>query len=253
MTHIVECPICGTAVSTERTAIGRTVVCPHCETRFPVPSKDFAPHLIDLTKTTTEAGAGAIRFHFQCVRCGVLLEGISQLCGKQGRCPTCGVVFIVPGVNLRTGAVTDPPAILRDDQLPTPLHAYAASGELAPKLIRIEDGEHVIECPRCRRRSQVDANVCNACGAPFTLEGAASTADFKPSHSNLLARAALGVGLASIPTFQFPILGVIAIGMGWAAMIRFKHRVSRRERNAAIAGTICGSIVILLAILRHFL
>ncbi|MBX3395445.1 MAG: hypothetical protein KF841_08755 [Phycisphaerae bacterium] len=251
MAHVVECPVCSMAVSTEHVTIDRTVECPHCETRIPLPLNGVARNVTEPGESTRNPDASAIRFYFQCLRCGTPMESVSQFCGKPGRCPTCGVVFIIPDVDSRTGAATHPPIYPHDNRPHSPLHAYASAGGHAPKLIRLENGEHEIECPRCRRRSRVDANICDTCATPFTLDSASAFAGFQPSRSNSCAYAALLVGFASLPTFHLPILGVIAIGLGWIALRRSARRASRAGRSSSITGVICGSIAILLAVLRH--
>jgi hypothetical protein len=71
----------------------------------------------------------------------------------------------------RTGLATRHADPGDDGQNPTPVHAYAAAGEKAPRIIRLEDDTAAIECPRCNQQSPVRSNSCPSCGLPFTMEG----------------------------------------------------------------------------------
>lgn len=181
-----------------------------------------------------------MRFTFSCTRCGSILEASEDLSGHQGRCPTCGGVFRVPEVDRRTGLARGPAQVADDGQLPTPMHAYATAGVNAPKILRLPNGHQVIVCPRCQRQMPVDADVCKSCGIPFTLEGAAEISTAGEENSGL-ATAALTVGVLSIPTFCFPLLGVVAVILGFVALRRAAALGSRAPgRRMALAGIACG-------------
>lgn len=61
-----------------------------------------------------------------------------------------------------------------DGELPTPVHAYAAAGDMAPIIVRKGDDSLFIRCRLCDHENPVDADCCDRCGRPFTLEGAES-------------------------------------------------------------------------------
>src|SRR5206468_63102 len=129
------------------------------------------------------------RFTFTCQRCQSILEGNSLISGQTGRCPTCGATFTVPHVDRTTGLPTGPAQVADDGQNPTPVHAYANAGEKAPMIRRLPGGDMVIVCPRCSANMPVEANLCSACGVPFTIEGATSIARHAGSGNSLATTA----------------------------------------------------------------
>jgi len=184
-----------------------------------------------------------IRFTFSCQRCQSVLEAFANQAGQHGRCPTCGAVFVIPTVDEQTGVATDRARVADDGQLPTPMHAYATAGDRAPKIERLATGEQVIICPRCGRRESVEANTCKSCGLPFTIEGAATVAaDSGPIDT--LSSAALVLGVLSIPTFCFPVLGAIAVVVGVLALRRMKSMSFESQRRPAWIGIVSGLISI---------
>jgi len=193
-----------------------------------------------------------LRFTFSCQRCGSVLEALGEQCGRSGRCPTCGAVFIIPLVDPQTGLAAGPARVSDDGQLPTPMHAYGTAGGKAPKIRRLGSGEQVIVCPRCGRDMPVDAHTCGSCGLPFTIEGAAAvvqTADGVNSWST----AALTVGVLSIMTFCFPLPALAAIALGIVAL-RKGRSVGRATsgRSMAIAGIICGTLSLAVFVVWKF-
>lgn len=223
--------------------IGRVMGCPHCAKHFLIPSHGAAPIGVATPTSNVAQATRAIRFTFTCQRCGSILEARGHLCGKNGRCPTCGAVFTIPDVDSRTGLPIGPAVVASDGQLPTPMHAYANAGEKAPKIFRLENGDQAIECPRCRRRASIDANICDACGMPFTMEGAAAIVEFSSGQANGLASAALTVGVLSLLAFCAPGLGLVAIGLGVAALRRAEKMGNLATgRGTAIAGITLGVI-----------
>lgn len=184
--------------------------------------------------------AELLRFTFTCQRCGCVLEATREMAGHSGRCPTCGAVFTVPEVDPNTGLATGPASVSDDGQLPTPMHAYATAGAKAPSILRLPNGESVIVCPRCTRNMPVDANLCSSCGLPFTMEGATTAAE-SIEFDNTAASIALTVGVLSLLTFCFPILGAAAIIVGIRGL-RNANRLGAQQsgRSMAIAGIVFG-------------
>jgi DNA-directed RNA polymerase subunit RPC12/RpoP len=188
----------------------------------------------------TPLAPGRIRFNFSCSRCGSILEATSDHSGRNGRCPTCGGLFVVPHADPHTGLARGPAQVTDDGQLPTPMHAYATAGTKAPVIRRLADGRDVIVCPRCGGQCDVEANACPKCGMPFTMDGATEAAVTAP-ESNGLATASLTIGVLSLPTFCLPILGVVAIGLGIAALKRAPALgPSGQGRGMAMTGIVCG-------------
>lgn len=237
----MDCPACGKAITATDELLGRPVACPHCSTHFRIPARGARP-LVRSSSAMPEYMA-SIRFTFTCQRCSSILEGASDVCGEQGRCPTCGAVFIVPSVDRKTGLPTGPAEVDDDGEFPTPVHAYAAAGDKAPQIRRLNSGEQIIVCPRCAARMPIDAHLCTACGIPFTIEGAAAIYKSAPG-GNSMATAALVAGMVSLPLFiAGVVLGPVAIGLGVAGLRRAGEEDRNGEgRKRAIAGIVCGGV-----------
>lgn len=241
---VLDCPACRNAVTATDELVGRVMACPHCSGHFtitpdtrtavPVAKPSFHPPL-----------QAAIRFTFTCQRCSSILEARSDLSGTQGRCPTCGAIFVIPMVDPRTGLPVGPARVEADGQLPTPMHAYATAGAKAPVIQRLDSGEQVIVCPRCQRQMPIDSNSCSACGMPFTMEGAAAVAHKVQGGSNTYATASVTVGAASLVLFCIPIplLGPIAILLGILGL-RDSNQAGelRPGRTASIIGLVLGTL-----------
>ena len=106
-------------------------------------------------------------------------------------------------VQIKNGRLIDPMSgkIIKPD--PHPVHAYAAAGERAPRILRSDDGRQSIMCPRCHALSPITANNCKSCGMPFTMEGTTLEA---AGTSNGFCVASLVLGIIGIPAFLcFPI------------------------------------------------
>jgi len=213
------------------------LACPHCGAAIgaadaPLPGVSPIPAV----------GPAQMRFTFGCQRCGSVLEAFSDLCGRSGRCPTCGAVFTVPSVDARTGLAIGPASVADDGSLPTPVHAYATAGAKAPQIKRLASGEQVIVCPRCAREMPIDADSCKTCGIPFTIEGAEAIRRETPT-SNTWATASLTVGVLSLPGACIPGAGLVAVGLGLQALA-VSRRMGRHEggRGMAWTGIVCGGI-----------
>jgi DNA-directed RNA polymerase subunit RPC12/RpoP len=183
-----------------------------------------------------------LRFTFSCKRCGCVLEATAEQVGRQARCPTCGGVFSVPEVDPRTGVAQGMAEVAEDGQLPTPMHAYATAGQKAPRIVRLDDGDQRVECPRCRRQSLVESNVCSGCGLPFTLEGAEEAVS-RHQQDDSFANAALVAGILSLLTFCLPLPAPIAIWLGVVSIRRSKRMgPSRTGLRRGILAIVCGLI-----------
>lgn len=224
----LTCPGCGKRVSAHPRQLGQAVECPLCH--HPFKAEPPAP--------AASAGDGRL-FHFQCLRCGSILEARSTQSGQPGKCPTCAAVFVVPEMDPRTGLARSDADPGEDGENPAPVHAYAAAGAMAPRLVRHEDDSLAIECPRCGRESAVTENNCPHCGLPFTMEGVSATAVATASGlahpalalgiAGLLFNACLGLGAA---------LGLIAIIAGVLAL----NQRHARNKTVAVAGIVLGAI-----------
>jgi DNA-directed RNA polymerase subunit M/transcription elongation factor TFIIS len=159
----LACPGCRALLVAEAQQIGQSCACPACKKVFSI----AAP---------AERAQPERAYCFRCLRCGSMLEAHAGQAGQAGRCPTCDAGFTIPEFDPRTGAAKGHADPGDDGENPTPMHAYAAAGQHAPKLVRRPDDTLVIECPRCERQSPVSSNNCPGCGLPFTLEGATQSA-----------------------------------------------------------------------------
>lgn len=235
-TVILNCPACSGRVSARRGQLGMTVECPLCHRPFEVPLPPAAvPEPVVIGRL----------FHFQCLRCGSILEAHSHQGGQPGKCPTCAAVFTVPMMDPRTGLAQGNADPGDDGENPTPVHAYAAAGTMAPKLIRHEDESLSIECPRCARQSPITTNNCPGCGLPFTMEGVSATAITAASSQVQTALILAVVGLF----FSFcvgigGILGLVAIILGLSTTGRRHARGGQ-----AIAAVVIGAIDCIIAVI----
>lgn len=232
----LACPACAGRVSARWEQIGDVVACPLCDYHFEVqPPQEAA----------LPPPAGRV-FHFQCLRCGSVLEARSSQAGRSGKCPTCAAVFTVPEMDPRTGLArsnADPGA---DGENPTPVHAYAAAGGMAPKFLRQPDDTLLIECPRCARQSPVTANNCPGCGLPFTMEGVSARAVTSASSAGqtamIIAVASLLLslcgGIGILP-------GIIALMLGVSALLDGKSM----QRPTAVAVLLLGAIGCVVSVL----
>jgi LSD1 subclass zinc finger protein len=189
---------------------------------------------------------GGKRFGFNCGYCSSRLEATEATCAQEGQCPTCGNNIVIPILD-RYGRLIDPMTgkIIKQD--PHPVHAYAAAGDRAPKIIRHPDGGQSIQCTKCHTFSLITANNCKSCGMPFTMEGTTLEAT---GSSNGFCVASLVLGIIGIPAACAIIPSILAIIFG----ILGYNQVARTGatgsgKGMAIAGMICGSIGILLGMM----
>ncbi len=234
----VVCIRCDRPMSARPEWVGRDVRCPHCDCVVKVPPRrdDGLP-----VRSSAPSLGHKRYFNFACARCGCLLEGHTGMIGQAAHCPTCAARFVVPGVN--SAGQPDRAALLdeRDAQDPTPMHAYAASGDDAPTFERLKTGEMVIVCPRCRAHCALDAQACSACQAPFTMDAAPTTQKIGGAADAIGAVLAGGLSL-----FLFPLVlpSVLAIWLGCRGLLRGGGSVASASGGIGLGIlTLCGAIL----------
>lgn len=131
------------------------------------------------------------------------------------------------------------------------MHAYAASGGKAPAIIHRADGRQAIRCPRCEQEAPIDADRCDACGLPFTLEGVAARA--APGGTNGYAVASLVLALIGMPCFVLLVPQVLAIFFAIVALRQIHREPRQRGGGLAWAGITIGTISLLVSIAALFL
>ena len=187
--------------------------------------------------------SGGKRYGFNCGYCSSRLEATEASAAQEGQCPTCGNQITIPILD-RYGRLIDPKTRQIIKQAPHPVHAYAAAGDRAPRIIRQKDGRQVIRCSRCGAQSSINSNNCKACGMPFTMEGTTVEAS---GTSNGFCVASLVLGIIGIPacvTFIVPVLAVIFGVIGLTQISRNKGEGG--GKGMAIAGVVCGGIGLVL-------
>jgi DNA-directed RNA polymerase subunit RPC12/RpoP/ribosomal protein L40E len=261
---VFACKTCGASLSAEQSQAGQLVRCPTCLTTLRVPSEEHLQpamasagggSLAATEGATSEpsarprretlvpppvrrTGAGGKRYGFNCAYCSSRLEATESMAAQEGQCPTCGNNITIPILD-RYGRLIDPVTKQIIKQDPHPVHAYAAAGDRAPKIVRQNTGAQNILCPRCNAFSAITANNCKSCGMPFTMEGTTLEAS---GTSNGFCVASLVLGIIGLPagcTLVIPGLGLILGMIGY-------NQVSKggegSGRGMAIAGMICSTI-----------
>ena len=255
---VFYCPICRTKLSAQESQIAAAVRCPQCMSTLKVPMPEMATagaaagnEPIPFTRPTARTGAaanflkaaggtgGGKRYGFNCGYCSSRLEATDAMAASEGQCPTCGSTITIP-IQDRYGRLIDPKTRQIIKQDPHPVHAYAAAGDRAPRILRQKDGKQVIRCTRCSAMSPINANNCKACGMPFTMEGTTVQAS---GTNNGFCVASLVLGIISIPTFcaiVTPVLAIVFGCIGYAQASKAENETS--GKGMAIAGMICGAI-----------
>lgn len=203
----IQCIRCEREVLARLEWVGREVECPHCYSLLRVP----APQGQTVTRAQAPSLGPRAVFNFPCPRCGCLLEAHTGMSGYAGRCPGCGVRFLVPRLRWPSGSPRRARLLEGQAELPGPVHAYASDGQGAPRILRRPDGTQFIECRRCRSANPVDADNCGACGAAFTLDGAATLGTLRGERR---ARAALVLAILGLLTFPLAVPAALAVGLG---------------------------------------
>lgn len=150
-------------------------------------------------------------FNFPCPRCGSVLEAHTGMCGHHGRCPTCAARFIVPWLKRRSRLPERAQLLDDESETPVPLHAYAAEGVAAPKIVEMPGGVQAIECPQCRQRNPVDADACAGCRAPFTMDAAVTMGTLR---SDTRSAATLALGVVGLLLFPLVVPSLLAVWIG---------------------------------------
>ncbi len=182
----------------------------------------------------------AKQYGFNCVYCSSRLEATDAIAGQEGQCPTCGKSIIIPILD-RYGRLIDPITMQIVKQDPHPVHAYAAAGDRAPRIVRQASGNQIIICPRCGSQSAISSNNCTSCGMPFTMEGTT----IEPAGSNnSLCVTSMVLGILGLPCFWSHVLPILAITFGIIGLNQLNNRGNggRGNRGMAIAGIVCGAI-----------
>jgi hypothetical protein len=206
--YTIICRSCERTLTVRHQWIGRDVQCPHCSTILRVPPPGMTDKPVRAARPTVTA---ELEFNFGCPRCDTLLEAHTGLCGQRGSCPTCGVPLVVPELNRSTGMPGQAAPLEAGEHDRVPVHAYAASGAQAPRIVRRGDGTHAIECPRCNAYCAIEDDACSACGTPFTIDAAPTSRSWESSPAGT---AALVTGILSLPTCPLIFPAVIAIVFG---------------------------------------
>lgn len=181
------------------------------------------------------------RYGFNCGYCSSRLEANEAMGGQEGQCPTCGNNIVIPILD-RYGRLIDPMTgkIIKQD--PHPVHAYAAAGERAPRIVRQSTGQQAIQCPRCSSISPISSNNCKSCGMPFTMEGTTLEA---AGGNNPWCVASLVLGIISIPTCFIGVPAVLAIIFGGLGYNQVASAEGGGGKGMAIAGMACGGFSLL--------
>jgi DNA-directed RNA polymerase subunit RPC12/RpoP len=264
MDVVFNCTVCKTSLSAPESQSGSLVRCPTCLTTLRVPTLAAAPAAApafagastgpmmtnsgvpirqSVFEPPTRSTIGR-RYGFNCGYCSSRLEANESMAAQEGSCPTCGNTITIPILD-RYGRLIDPKTRQIIKQDPHPVHAYAAAGDRAPKIIRQRDGGQTIQCTRCGAFSGISANNCKSCGMPFTMEGTTLEA---AGTNNGFCVAALVLGIIGIPAFCSVITPVLAIVFGIIGYTQAsKEGAQTSGKGMAIAGIILGAIGTLMA------
>lgn len=258
------CHVCRTSLSAEQGQAGQLLRCPICRTtlRVPVPEGTVEAVAAAAVGAATMGGADAIapqrsispsrfagkRYGFNCGYCSSRLEATESMAAQEGQCPTCGNQITIPILD-RYGRLIDPKTRQIIKQDPHPVHAYAAAGARAPRILRSDEGKQFIICPRCQASSPITANNCKSCGMPFTMEGTTLEAT---GTNNAFCVASLVLGIIGLALFIIAIPPVLAIIFGIIGLNQTARTdaTARGGRGMAIAGIICGALGCLFLLAR---
>jgi DNA-directed RNA polymerase subunit RPC12/RpoP len=254
--QLVRCPVCRTTLRVPQVAARAEAEIPVAATAGAAPNPSYAPPpprppqiqtRVNLPPGLGRVGPGK-RYGFNCPYCSSRLEANESMAAQEGQCPTCGNNIVIPILD-RYGRLIDPVTKQIIKQDPHPVHAYAAAGERAPRIVRQSSGGQSIQCPRCSSFSPVSANNCKSCGMPFTMEGTTLEA---AGASNGFCVASLVLGIIGIPTACTIIAPLLAVIFGIIGYNQVSASgVENSGKGMAIAGIICGSIGGLLGVLWY--
>ena len=263
---IFPCNVCRAQLSAEPSQSGQLVRCPNCLTTLTVPAQQAATVGAGVASSDVGVSApapqqprpqtrftgtpgGGKRYGFNCAYCSSRLEATESMAAQEGQCPTCGNAITIPILD-RYGRLIDPITRQIIKQDPHPVHAYAAAGDRAPKIIRQDDGSQVIQCAKCSRFSLVSANNCKHCGMPFTMEGTTPEA---AGASNGFSVASLVLGIIGIPFSCTVLVPLLAIVFGGVALTQINARQGENTggKGLAIAGIVCGVVGLIVAMVMY--
>ncbi len=89
----------------------------------------------------------------------------------------------------------------------------------------------------------IEANLCDACGMPFTMEGADAVVEYAGGRSDGLASASLAIGALSLLAYCAPGIGIFAILTGVSALRRMEAMGTQApSRTSAITGIALGAL-----------
>ena len=229
----IICKRCDRPVIARVEWVAWEVQCPHCQSLLRVPDvpDDGRPVPADIPHMAAKHG-----FNFPCPRCGCLLEAHTGMCGRNGTCPTCNARLNIPHLRPKSGKPLK--AELLDDEGgdPTPVHAYGASGHSAPQIINCPDGSLVIQCPRCNAHSPIDADTCEACGIPFTMDAAATVGKM---YRDRWAASSVTLGVVGVVVSPLFIPGFFATWYGLRSVMFSGHG---RRKYLGLLGMLLGLI-----------
>ncbi len=245
------CHVCKASLSMDDEYAGRPVRCPTCQGVVKVPQRAAAAVAVSQSQNMRPPAPPPLgssreavrRFGFNCPWCSSRLEATMLTAGQHGQCPTCANDIRIPILD-RHGRLIDPDTnkIVKPD--PHPVHAYAAAGDRAPKILHDRTGALTIQCVRCNALNPVAANSCRACGVPFTLEG---TIQREKGSTNGYATTSLVFGILGIPTCLFFVPSILAIAFGIIALVQINAAGGTQSRGTAIAGISLGGVGLLVS------
>ena len=209
----VLCRQCDRVLIVRESWCEREVQCPHCYSlmRVPDPPPGDRPVRADAPFLAPRKV-----FNFACPKCECVLEAHSGMSSHKGTCPTCGVRFMIPHLD-RSGRADKAKLIEGgEDEAPAPVHAYAASGHQAPRIVEMADGSAAIQCPRCNAYNEIDADICAACGTPFTMVAAPTVGKL---NRDRWASASVTFGVIGFLAFPLLVPAAIATWLGTRAVM----------------------------------
>lgn len=209
----VICLRCTRPVIARQEWAGRDVHCPHCHSVIRIPT----PPVEGRTVMAEPPGLSVRHyFNFACPQCKVLLEAHTGMCAQRATCPTCAARFVVPHLKPNSKMPSKAELLEGEAADPAPVHAYAASGVQAPRIVQRADGETLIECPRCNAYNSVDADSCEACSTPFTMDAASSMGKLRRDWQ---VNASLTLGIVGLLLFFLLLPSLLALWLGAAAAL----------------------------------
>ena len=272
---VFECNVCRASLSATEKQAGMLVQCPTCHAKLRVPAPEMAIAAVAMDAPSPPSAPPAApaprrpaaatatlprqspaarnpgkRYGFNCVYCSSRLEATESMAAQEGQCPTCGNTIVIPVLD-RYGRLIDPLTQKVIKQDPHPVHAYAAAGERAPKIVRESQALQMIQCPRCGKKSSITANNCGGCGMPFTMEG--TTVD-AAGGTNSFCVASLVLGIIAVPTGMLLITPLLAIIFGFVGHRQVRNAGDTgRGAGFAIAGISLGFVGCVVAFYAHMM